>query len=292
MFLILNSKNMKSKNTFKILVSIVGLGFLLAACQGASDSLDMSLVAKQITTADIEKESEINNLSDDVFTMVGETYSNIEFANKSEMDNGNHYMPDCAVVTKVVTNTTKDVTIDFGSACVLKNGNTLSGKIIMHYINDKTALTKSIDVSFDNFYNNQRKIEGTHHVLRAFSNLNGNPQITNTENITVTWPDGTMASKSGTKIHELIEGFNTMAWGDDVFSITGNSTFTRKNGSVHTATITTPLRRELSCRFIVSGVVSFDKDGQIALLNYGDGTCDDIGTLTKNGVDEIIHLKK
>lgn len=283
---------MKSKNTFKILVTIVGLGFLLANCQSASDSLDLSLAAKQITTADVEKESEINNLSDEVFVMVGETYSNTEFANKSEMDHRDHYMPDCAVVTKVVTDTTKDITIDFGSACVLRNGNTVSGKILMHYVNDRTAKTKSIDVSFDNFFNNLRKIEGTHHVLREFSNLNGNPQITNTENITVTWPDGSVASKSGTKIHELIEGFDTMAWGDDVFSITGNWTFTRKDGSIHTATITMPLRRELSCRFIVSGVVSFDKDGQVAVLNYGDGTCDDLGTLTKNGVDEIIHLRK
>lgn len=283
---------MKSENTFKILVTIVGLGALLSACQGASDSLDLQQAAKQITTADVEKESEISNLSDDVFTMVSETYSNIEFANKSEMDNGNRYMPDCAVVTKVVTNTTKDVTIDFGSACVLKNGNTVSGKIKMHYINDKTAMTRSIDVSFDNFYNNLRKIEGGHSVLRAFSNANGNLQITNTENITVTWPDGTIASKSGTKVHELIEGFNTIAWGDDVFLITGNWVFTRKTGSVYTATITTPLRRELACRFIVSGVVSFDRDGQVAILNYGDGVCDDTGTITKNGVDEIIHLKK
>ncbi len=279
---------MKIKSFFKTIVPVIGLGILFMACQGSSDAINTQTIA----TADVEIEAEVNNITDDVLVMVDEAYTNVEFANKSETGILNHYMPDCAVVTKVVTNTTKDVTVDFGSACVLKNGNTVSGKIILHYVNNPAALTQSINVSFDNFYNNLRKIEGQHTVLRERSNTNGNLQITNTENITVTWRDGTKASKSGTRIHELIEGSNTMAWGDDVLSITGNWTFTRKNGSVHTATITTPLRRELSCRFIVSGVVSFDRDGQVAVLNYGDGICDDLATLTKNGVDEVIHLKK
>jgi hypothetical protein len=279
---------MKIENLFKITVATIGLSLLFTACQNSSDALNSQAIA----TADVQIEAEANNITDDVLVMVDETYAQQEFANKSEMDHLNRWMPDCATVTEVVTNTTKDVTIDFGSACVLKNGNTVSGKILMHYVSDPIALTRTINVTFDNFYNNQRKIEGQHTILREHSNSNGNPQATNTESITITWPDGTVASKNGTRIHELIAGADTMAWGDDVLSITGNWTFTRKNGSVHSTTITTALRKELACRFIVSGVVSLENNGQSAVLNYGDGSCDDLATLTKNGVDEIIHLKK
>lgn len=283
---------MKTKNRFKILTTLASLGLLLTACQSSNESIDAQVSAAKINNADVELETEVNNLTDDISFMVDQTYTNEEFANKLETANGERYLPECAVVTKVITDTSKDIIIDFGEACILRNGNTVSGKILMHYINDKTAMTKSITVSFDNFYNNLRKIEGGHSVLRERSNANGNPQSTNTENLMITWPDGTFASKNGTEIHELIAGSDTHTWGDDVFSITGNWTFTRKDGSLHSVTITTPLRKELTCRFIVSGIETLEKDGQTAILDFGDGTCDDLGTISKDGVTETIHLKK
>jgi len=283
---------MNIKKNLKLFGAIISVGLLLTACQKSNADVVSQEAQDQLSTTAVETETEVDNVTDDVSVIVDQTYNNEEFANKSATTPGQRYLPDCATITKVVTDTTKDITIDFGDSCVLRNGNTVSGKIIMHYVIDKTALTKSVDVSFDNFYNNERKIEGGFTVLKERKNLNGNPQSTNTFNITVTWPDNSTAHKEGTKTRELIEGANTPTWGDDVFEITGNWNFTRKNGSVHVATITTPLRRELACRFIVSGVIALQKNDQAAVLDFGDGTCDDLAMLTKDGITTEIHLRK
>jgi len=284
---------MKLQNKLQIFGAVLGIGLLLTSCQkSGADVVSQETQQDQLTTAAVETETEVDNVTDDVSVIVDRTYNNEEFANKSATLPGEHYLPDCATVTKVITDATKDITIDFGDACVLRNGNTVSGKILIHYVLDKTALTKSVEVSFDNFYNNRRKIEGGFTILKERENQNGNPQSTNTFNITVTWPDDSTAHKEGTKTRELIEGGNTATWGDDVFKITGHWNFTRKDGTVHVTTITTPLRRELSCRFIVSGVIAIQKNDQAAVLDFGDGTCDDLAMLTKDGVTTEIHLRK
>lgn len=282
---------MKTQNTNKFFTVLFTTGILLTACQSSSDDVVSQEAVEQITVAQVALETEVDNVTEDVTVIVDQTFNEVEFSNKALTPRGDRYLPDCATVTKVVTDTTKDVTIDFGTSCELRNGNIVSGKIIMNYVKDSTAMTRSV-VTFDNFANNDKKIEGGYTSFKEHSNVNGNPQSTNTVDFTITWPDGTFASKSGTKIKELIEGKDTRAWGDDVFSISGNWNFTRKDSSVHQSTITTPLRKELSCRFIVSGVISIQKDGQTATLDFGDGTCDDLGELTKDGVTETIHLKK
>jgi len=282
---------MKTQNTNKFFTVLFTTGILLTACQSNSDAVVSQEVAAQITASQVALETEVDNVTEDVTVMVDQTFNEVEFSSKSATPH-ERYLPNCATVTKVITDTTKDITIDFGDACELRNGNIVSGKIIMNYVKDSTAITRSVNVTFDNFFNNGKKIEGGYTSLKERSNTNGNPQSTNTVDFKITWPDGTFASKSGTKIKELIEGKDTRTWGDNVLSITGNWQFTRKDGSVHQSTITTPLRKELSCRFIVSGVISIQKDTQVATLDFGDGTCDDLGELTKDGVTETIHLRK
>jgi hypothetical protein len=282
---------MKTQNTTKFFTVLFATGFLLTACQSNSDAVVSQETAAQITTSQVALETEVDNVTEDVTVIVDQTYNDVEFQNKTATPH-ERYLPDCATVTKVITDTTKDITIDFGEACELRNGNIVSGKIIMNYVKDSTAMTRSVNVTFDNFFNNGKKIEGSYTSFKERSNANGNPQSTNTVDFTITWPDGTFASKSGTKVKELIEGKDTRAWGDDVLSISGNWNFTRKDGTVHVATITTPLRKELSCRFIVSGVIAFQKDDQTAVLDFGDGACDDLGELTKDGMTETIHLRK
>jgi len=282
---------MKTQNTLKFFSGLFTAGILLTACQTSNDEVVSQETTNQITAAQVTLETEVDNTTEDVTVIVDQTFNEVQFSNKTATPH-DRYLPDCATVTKDVTDTTKDITIDFGSACELRNGKTISGKVMMHWVKDSTALTVTIDVTFDNLFINDKHIEGGYSVLREHSNSNGNPQSTHTFNTTITWPDNSVASKQGSRTKELIEGQDTRAWGDDVMSITGNWSFTRKDGTVHLATITTPLRREMSCRFIVSGVIALQKDNQAAVLDFGDGTCDDLGELTKDGTTETIHLKR
>lgn len=57
--------------------------------------------------------------------------------------------------------------------------------------------------------------------------------------------------------------------------------------------VTTPLRRELSCRFIVSGVLEISRLGNSVSLDFGDGSCDAKGTLTySDGAEEEVVLRR
>ena len=56
--------------------------------------------------------------------------------------------------------------------------------------------------------------------------------------------------------------------------------------------ITEALRREAFCKNIVSGKLEITKDGTSSILDYGEGECDDLATLTIGDIVTIIELKR
>ncbi|MDY7395666.1 hypothetical protein UMM65_10465 [Aureibaculum sp. 2210JD6-5] len=262
---------------------------LFVGCdKGETIQDDASLEEIDLKTA--ETEAVIDEVSDETSVIIEEAYQTVETPT-TKSTALERYIPDCVTITKVITQNMKTVTVDFGEGCELRNGNFVSGAIIMEYEKDPEAATKMISYSFRDFYFNRKHVEGGGSILRERMNDNGNPQSTKTFDVTVTWPDDSFAKKEGTKMREMIEGQGTKAWGDNVFLITGNWKFTKKNGTVLSATVTEPLRRELACKFLVSGVIELSKNENNALLNYGDGSCDDLATISINGGEEReIHL--
>ena len=270
------------------IIAIMLLGLVMSSCSD-NNSTDEDITAG-IDLKTTQTEAEINNVSDESSVIIEEAFLTEE-APETKSSIANRYLPDCVTITAVIKQNMKTVTIDFGEGCQLHNGNILSGKIIMEYEKDPETATKTITYSFDNFYFNDKNVEGGGNILRERSNENGNPQSTKTFDVTVTWPDGSTASKQGTKIREWIEGYETYAWGDNVFLITGNWTFKKIDGTILTAEVINPLRRELSCKFLVSGTIELSRNGNTALLDYGDGECDDLATVSINDGEPIeIHL--
>ncbi len=259
-------------------------GLMLTSCQDEGIVID-SNASEEIDLKTAETETEIDKASEGVSAIIEEVYLGEEFPEltKSGTDG---YLPDCVTITIVLTQNMKTVTIDFGDGCELRNGNFVSGKIILKYEKDREAATKMISYSFEDFYFNRKNIAGGGSILRERSNENGNPQSTKTFDITVTWPDGSFASKVGVRVREWIEGQGTPAWGDNVFLITGNATFTKKNGTVLSAEVIVPLRKELACKFLVSGTVKLSRNENTAVIDYGDGACDDLATISINGGEE------
>jgi hypothetical protein len=113
-----------------------------------------------------------------------------------------------------------------------------------------------------------------------------------TLDMTVTFPNGNVYTRVGTRIREMVEGIDTPSvWLDNVFLITGNWTTTLPNGSTQTSTITTPLKIRMNCNYIVSGVLAFTRNNNTAILDYGiDNGCDNLATATINGVTYTITL--
>jgi len=229
---------------------------------------------------------EINSIAEDVYT-ADEVLATSKFSYNSD------FLPDCVTITTVVTSTTKERTIDFGAGCELPNGNILSGIIYLSYLKDMELATKTLSLSLENFTFNGVAIEGSASIERMRANENGNPQSVANSNFNAVWPDESTASFSGTRTREWIEGFSTGFWGDNVYLITGNGTFTGKMGNVFSKETLTPLRRELSCRFIVSGILQISRNDATASLDFGDGSCDAKGILTyPDGTSKEIFLRR
>ncbi len=204
----------------------------------------------------------------------------------------NPFLPECMTKTVVINGFTRTVTLDFGEACEMYNGNYLSGILTMEYVRDPIAMTRTIIYTFTNFFFNYKSIEGGGSIVRERINEYGNPQSTKNQDITLTWPDGKSAHRVGVKIREWTEGFGSGTWGDNVFLITGNWSTNFSNGDVNTGLVTTPLRRELACRFIVSGVIALTHNDNAGTLDFGDGSCDNEAIfIDSNGVEHIIVLK-
>lgn len=284
-------KSLKPMN----LVGLLTLSALIfTSCSNEETISDEIFTESEVITAtELQYSDESEQMADEIAEIAEDVYVSDEMAATAKSAYFSDYLPDCVTITTVVTSTTKEKTIDFGDGCELRNGNVLSGIVMLSYALDMEAASKTIALSLEDFTFNDVAIEGSASILRLRSNENGNPQGTATANYNATWPDGETASFSGTRTREWIEGYGTGFWGDNVFLITGNGTFTNKAGNVYSKEVTVPLRREMACRFIVSGELAISRNENTATLDFGDGSCDSKGILTKpDGSSEEVFLRR
>ncbi|WP_456420631.1 hypothetical protein [Lutibacter sp.] len=274
----------------KLLLFFVVSSTFFASCS-SSDNIDLS---EPISAEETNTFVEVDNISDEVNNVIDDFFAEESLGARSEDSNpGGILSLGCMTRTVVIEGTTKIITLDFGDGCELPNGAVLSGKIILIYAVNTDVKSLTITYTFENFYFNELSVEGENIVVRVRENENKNPQSTLTVNIKITWPDGEFASRRGTKVREWIEGYDTRTYGDNVFLITGNWTTTFKNGTILSATIIEPLRREMACRFIVSGLVELQKNNRKGSLNFGDGRCDNKAIFTNEEGEEFeITLKR
>lgn len=81
---------------------------------------------------------------------------------------------------------------------------------------------------------------------------------------------------------------------DNEYTITGKTTTTLSNGTTITNTITTPLIAKGSCNksYPLQGSVTTTKNSYEAVIDFGDGTCDDKATFTFKGVTIPFTIQK
>lgn len=279
---------MKISN-LKLLLFFFVNTLLLVSCNN-NDTVDVS---EPISVDEAITLAEVDDISDEVNNVIDDFFVEVEVAGKStDIEKTEGILP-CLTKTIVLTATTKIVTLDFGDGCELPNGNVLSGKIILAHAIDTDVHSLTITHTYEDFYFNNISIEGENTIVRVRENDNGNPQSTIAFNTTLTWPDGIFASREGIKTREWIEGYDTRTFGDNVFLITGNWTATFKNGTVLSAKVLEPLRREMACRFIVSGLLELQKNDSVGTLDFGDGSCDNKAIFTNGeGVETEVTLRR
>ncbi|WP_394750854.1 hypothetical protein [Spongiimicrobium salis] len=283
---------MKRKMKKKIAVCGLLMFGALIGCEndGVTETEEVLEVQNAtITETEIQLVDEADLISEEVNNIVEDIYTAEEVSLFFKVPFNSNFLPECVTITTEVTATTREKTIAFGESCELPNGNIVSGTIFLSFEKDMELLQKTLNFSLENFVFNGVGVAGSSSIVRTRANENENPQSVVTADFIATWPDETSASISGTRTREWIEGFDTPVWGDNVFLISGNRTFTNRNGFTYQKNISTPLRRELACRFIVSGIVDISRGDATATLDFGDGNCDNVGTLT-NGEGESMEI--
>lgn len=260
-------------------------------CFSCSEDESTIPVANNFNTQEFTKSEEANKIAEEVNSIITKDYEE-DNTNKAA-SNIPTYLPNCVTRTASFDGTTYSVEFDFGTTpCEMPNGNLITGKITYTYVGDISANTKTITYTLTDFTFNNNQVEGSDVINHIRSNTNGNPQSTITVNFTITWPDGFVGVRTGTIVREWIEGSDTLLdWTNDVFLVSGSWSTTFTNGNTYSSTITSSLRRELTCWYFVSGTIDFNYNGLIFTGDYGNGTCDNNATLTfSNGnvVDIIL----
>ena len=259
------------------LIAVMALAVFVTAC--SSDNEGVELTTQDRETEEVAKSSEIDKASsimDDIAISVYESQEQSELSRTS----ANFNMPDCVTITVVIEQNYRQITIDFGTEGCQVHGNILMGKMILTYERDPEAQEISISKMLEDFYFNNKNILGGKTILKQLSNENGNPQFTKTTDITVIWPNGAQASRTGLKVREWIEGFGSGVWSDNVFEVTGNWSTTFVNGNTHSYEVVIPLRREVICYYFVSGSVDVERTNFSGVFDYGEGDCDNQATFT------------
>jgi hypothetical protein len=187
----------------------------------------------------------------------------------------------------------KTVTVDYGTSCTGINDNVRSGKIIIEVTGPRLQLGSKRTVTFDNYYFNGMKVEGTKVLENMGYNSNQNLVISvKLTNGKITLPDGKTIERNVDHQREWIAGLLTKNIWDDECLITGTATGINIDGVAYTNTITTALHWTRACRFIVSGVINIQRTGKDPVtLDYGNGDCDAKAVVIKDGVSKEILLK-
>ncbi len=185
----------------------------------------------------------------------------------------------------------KTVTIDFGTGCLGRDGKYRKGKIVSIYTNPMVVPGAKVSTTFVDYYVDSFHIEGTH--------ITENTSTSNMQGWKVVVIDGKVTNTStnrwrkwnSTKNVLQIEGNGTPNFPlDDVYKITGNARGSNSAGHTWASLVIDPLIKKFTCPWIVKGKVKLIRDGREALLDYGNGNCDNQAIIYINGVPHVITL--
>ena len=199
--------------------------------------------------------------------------------------NGNHVQSSCPTVTvpDSMYQYPRHIIIDYGTGCTDPvDGKVRSGKITGTVSLPWDSLGTVVTLSLDTFKVNGIQFQGTVTLTRtgpnSFHKVVTNGKCTKTST-TAPW---TILFASTHDI-TFTSGSN-VSTDPQVITVTGTNTGTDRNGTTWTSTITSPIVRDLDCTWITKGTVNLTPSGKpVRTVDFGDGTCDNKGTITING---------
>ncbi len=242
---------------------------------GALTLLVFSLFGCNSDTEDILQEPDLTIVTDDY--LISQAFEDLDNITLTALDNsglGARMTKDisiseiCETAIATLDETGKIITIDFGAGCTSSNGIARKGKIILSYSGNLIFPGAKVVATFNGYFVNGKKIE------------NGK----------ITWPDNTFVTLASDQIRSVKLGND----GYDA-SITGSASGISRDGVNYNTLVIDPLIVKQSC--VASGVsvpgagkLQFQYGGVEVTVDYGDGSCDKLVTITYPGGSKEVTL--
>lgn len=284
---------MKSK------ILLLGMTLSILAFTSCTNDSNSSTSEAMVTTNDVAVTQKMDNAIDDVSLLVDDQYE-VSEGSLTGKSTGNYYsvLPTCATLSDSGSTTTvRKITITFGNpntpTCSFR-GHLLKGQIILTRTIG-TTFPKIMTVTYNNFYINDNKLDGTstwkREMIGTGTALHPKTIFTMTG---MTWTTTAgVYTRTGERIREMTAGFATrLSPTDDIYSTYGTFTTTHPNGSIFTSSIeiATPLINKTACSlsstpmpFPVSGKLKLTKNSHYATIDYGNGECDNLAMQSIDG---------
>lgn len=276
------------KNLF-LLFSTILLAGLINSCQEITDTG----LASEVTIA--EDEVAFLKSSEAVDEVVNSAAFAGHMANADLKAGFIRFFPfkeflECAEVTVSSDGFPKEIIIDFGEECFTRNDLQITGVITVTLTDTITNEGAEMTIIYDGVTIGDKSIEKEATLLNEGINDDGNWVMSISSVTTVGYGDTLFITRDFDEQKEWISGFLTPRCFDDQFYLTGGGTITVNDELVFTRTIIEPLFFDRACRYILSGIVEITRDGETMTIDFGDGECDNIAVVTKDGESEIIEL--
>lgn len=200
------------------------------------------------------------------------------------------YFPTCADISEDNSDFPKIITVNFGDGCTGPGGYTRAGIMYIHLTAPFEETGSVRTVTFEDFSINGVEITGSRITTNLGPNTDGQPVFSRVVDTQITHSNGTYHRNFTSEITWL-SGYQTSECGDNDWKLTGSGSNTRSNGTVVTRTITSALYHYHTCNFITQGSVQISAPNGTMSIDYGNGTCDDLATVTgPNGNTITVNL--
>lgn len=280
---------MKTKNLFQFgMMLMTAAALTLTSCKKENEDSDTSAAGDNALAESTYQDA--TNIADEAATG---SLSNYRGGNTEGL------LSTCATITldTAVSTNPDTIRVNFGSSnCMCNDGRNRRGTIVIVYTGTYRDSGSTWTITFDNYFVNDNQVLGTKTVTNLGHNTAGHLVYDINVNGSIV-----LASNGGTitwvsqRQREWTSGESTPQWSDDMYSITGSASGTGANGNSYTATITSPLIRNmaLGCRrHFVQGTVELTPSNKpMRTIDFGSGACDDIATVTINNNTYTIHLR-
>jgi hypothetical protein len=279
------------KNRLSLLLLIPAFLLALTACETnqeliteiAEEELEMAALDADIS-ANFE---EVENFSVEAMEITDQTVNGRDYSDPAAKT-----IPACATVSH--DSVAKTITIDFGTGCVGADGKTRAGQIVLTYTKRLYWPGASLTITPVNYSVEGVLVEGTKTITNVSPNFQSNISL----NVTLiggklTFANGDTATRAFTKTRTWVRAANPIM---DEYHVEGMAQGTNRLGESYSCKVVSTLIWKRKCRrqgirVPAQGLKLIKKDGRPDLLiDFGDGECDTLVTLTANGKSKVVDL--